>query len=40
MLTNSLAECAHLTTTVSEIERYIGQKSSFFFITPCIRRPR
>jgi len=30
MLTNCLAECAHLTITVSEIERYIGRKSSFF----------
>jgi len=39
MLTNCLAECAHLTITVSEIQRDIGRKSSFF-ITPCIRRPR
>jgi len=30
MLTNCLAECAHLTITVSQIERDIGQKSSFF----------
>ena len=30
MLTNCLAECTHLTITVSEIERYIGRKSSFF----------
>jgi len=30
MLTNSLAECAHLTITVSKIERDIGRKSSFF----------
>ena len=30
MLTNCLAECAHLTITVSEIDRYIGRKSSFF----------
>jgi len=29
MLTNCLAACAHLTITVSEIERYIGQKSPF-----------
>ena len=29
MLTNYLAECAH-TVTVSEIERNIGRKSSFF----------
>ena len=30
MLTNWLAACAHLTITVSEIERDIGPKSSFF----------
>ena len=30
MLTNCLAACAHLTITVSQIERDIGQKSSFF----------
>ena len=36
MLTNCLAACAHLTITVCEIERDIGQKSSFFH-TPCIR---
>jgi len=30
MLTNYLAACAHLTITVSEIERDIGRKSSFF----------
>ena len=30
MLTNWLAACAHLTITVSEIERDIGRKSSFF----------
>jgi len=29
MLTNWLAECAHLTITVSQIERDIGRKSSF-----------
>jgi len=39
MLTNCLAACAHLTITVSEIERDIGRKSSFFTL-PCIRRPR
>jgi len=39
MLTNCLAECAHLTITVSETERDIGRKSSVFH-TPCIRRPR
>jgi len=27
---NCVAVCAHLTITVSEIERYIGRKSSFF----------
>jgi len=30
MLTNCLAACAHLSITVSEIERDIGRKSSFF----------
>ena len=30
MLTNRLAACAHLTITVSEIERDTGRKSSFF----------
>jgi len=30
MLTNCLAACAHLTITVSEIERDIGRKTSFF----------
>jgi len=30
MLTNCLAKCAHLTITVSQIERDIGRKSSFF----------
>ena len=30
MLTNCLATFAHLTITVSEIERDIGRKSSFF----------
>ena len=34
MLTNCLAECAHLTITVSQIERDIGLKSSFFSYTP------
>jgi len=32
MLTNCLASCAHLAITVSEIERDIGRKSSFFHI--------
>jgi len=30
LLTNCLAACAHLTITVSEIERDIGRQSSFF----------
>jgi len=30
MLTNCLAACAHLTITVSEIERNIGRKLSIF----------
>ena len=30
MLTNCLAACVHLTIIVSEIERYIDRKSSFF----------
>ena len=30
MLTNCLAECTHLTITVSQTERDIGRKSSFF----------
>ena len=30
MLTNCIAECAHLTITVSQIERDIGRKSSLF----------
>jgi len=38
--TNCLAACAHITITVSEIQRDIGRKSSIFFIPPCIRRPR
>jgi len=32
MLTNCLAACAHLTITVSEVQRDIGQKSPIFFI--------
>jgi len=34
MLTNCLPACSHLTITVSEIERDIGQKSSFFIPPP------
>ena len=30
MLTKFLAACAYLTITISEIERDIGRKSSFF----------
>ena len=43
MLTNCLAACAHLTITISEIERDIGEnngRKAGFFIPPCIRRPR
>jgi len=39
MLTNCLAECAHLTITVSKIERDIGQKSSFFHTTHAFDAP-
>jgi len=39
MLTNCLAECAHLTITVSQIERDIGRKLSFFH-TPLHSTPR
>jgi len=39
MLTNCLAVCAHLTITVSKIQRDIGRKSSIFSYRPCIRRP-
>jgi len=42
MLTNSLAACAHLTITVSEIERYIGKKNgrkAGFFIPPLHSTP-
>ena len=39
LLTNCLAECAHLTITVSQIERDIGRKSSFF-IPPLHSTPR
>jgi len=33
MLTNCLAACAHLTITITEIERDIGRKSSVFHTT-------
>jgi len=36
MLTNCLAACAHLTITVSEIERDICEKNRHFIIPPCI----
>jgi len=39
MLTNCHAACAHLTITVSEIERDIGRKSSFFH-TPLYSTPQ
>ena len=31
MLTNCHAECAHLTITVTQTERNIGRKASFFY---------
>jgi len=34
MLTKFLAACAYLTITISEIERDIGRKSSFFSYPP------
>ena len=34
------AACAHLTITVSEIQRDISEKNRHFIIPPCIRRPR
>ena len=37
MLTNCLAACAHLAITVSEIERDIGRKSSFFHTDALVR---
>ena len=40
MLTNCLAACAHLTITVSKIQRDICEKNRHFIIPPCIRRPR
>jgi len=40
MLTNCLAAYAHLTISVSEIERDIYEKNRHFTIPPCIRRPR
>jgi len=39
MLTNCLAACAHLTITVTEIQRDIGRKSSIFFIPPLHSTP-
>ena len=40
MLTNCLAACAHLSITVSEIQRDICEKNRHFIIHPCIRCPR
>ena len=40
MLTNCLAACAHLTITVSEIDRDICEKIVILSYPPCIRRPR
>jgi len=34
MLTNCLSACAHLTITVSEIQRYIGRKYTSIFSYP------
>ena len=39
MLTNLSPACAHLTITVSEIERDIGRKSSFFHTRLAIDAP-
>jgi len=39
MLTNRLAACAHLTITVSEIERDICENIVILSYPPCIRRP-
>ena len=35
-----LSRCAHLTITVSEIQRDSCEKNRHFIIPPCIRRPR
>ena len=39
MLINCLAACAHLTITVSEIQRDICEKIDILSNPPCIRRP-
>ena len=39
MLTNCLAPCAHLTITVSEIERDICEKNRHFIIPPLHSTP-
>jgi len=39
MLTNCLAACAHLTITVSEIQRDICEKKSSFYHTPLHSTP-
>ena len=39
MLINCLAACAHLTITVSEIQRDICEKIVILSNPPCIRRP-
>ena len=39
ILTNCLAACAHVTITVSEIERDIGGKSSFFHTNLAFNAP-
>jgi len=40
MLTNCLAACAHLTITVSEIQRDICEKKSSFYHTPLHSTPQ
>jgi len=39
MLTNCLAACAHVTITVTEIQRDIREKIGNISYPPCIRRP-
>ena len=40
MLTNCLAACAHLSITVSEMQRDICEKFVILSYPPCIPRPR
>ena len=39
MFINCIAACAHLTITVSEIQRDIGRKSSIFYTTLAFDAP-